>query len=250
MKLKCLLLALVALGLSGCYSVRGPLRPVLRDGTPADLSADHVNTSIFRADYDAALALRTGAAPPAADKADTAYHSMMASGFMYNYAFCQDFFDEMGHNQRNSHVMRAALPSIITLITGVIGLHDFTNNPEAKGRWIQGLAIGSGTTTAVLNVYDEHFLFGTDNIYAVETMTLKSLSAHGAAAMKQQYITFEQATMHLIDNQAQCSPQAILLLARTTMHDTNLKGTNQGVPAAGKSNSDDQPGKVTVQVAN
>lgn len=240
---------LLCVALTGCYSMRGPLRPITRDGRPADLAKHQVDISLFKNDFDLALQQRIGALPAGVrlGPGDDQVKRMLRSGFLYNYTFCQDFFDEMGHNQRNSKVIRSAVPSIVTLVTGIIGLQSFTDDPGGKEKLVQGLALASGAATATLNIYDEHFLFGSDNIHAVQIMTLKALQAHSAAVLGQANVSFEEGTKALIDNQDQCSPQAILSLARTAMRDANLVGKNQG-PAQPGVAPGEQPGKIVVQV--
>lgn len=249
--IRTILITTLCIGLSGCYSMRGPLRPITRDGFPNQKLESHkVNISLFQNDFDLAYRQRGGKLRPGETIApgDVPIKNMMKSGFLYNYTFCQDFFDEMGHNQRNSKVIRAALPSIVTLVTGVIGLQSFTDDPTGKEKLVQGLALASGAATAVLNIYDEHFLFGSENIQVVQTMTLKALQAHSNAVLMQQNITFEDGTKALIDNQDQCSPQAILALARTAMRDANLVGVNQSSQTAGAAPDNTKAGKVVVQV--
>lgn len=252
--MRTILVAALCAGLCGCYSMRGPLRPITRDGQPADLSSHNVDTKLFQDDFTLAYKQRAGKLKPndrpAPEPEPEQVRKMLSSGFLYNYTLCQDFFDEMGHNQRTSKVIRAAVPSIVTLITGVIGLQSFTDDPTGKEKLVQGLALASGAATATLNIYDEHFLFGAENIHVVQTMTLKGLQAHSTTVLQQTNISFEDGTKALVDNQDQCSPQAILSLARTAMRDTPLVGVNQNASARGMTPDNTQAGKVVVQVAN
>ena len=146
---------------------------------------------------------------------------------MYNYSFCENYFTQVGQNQRRSNIIRSILPPITALITGIIGFQDFSKNPGAKEDLISALAIGSAASTAALNIYDEHFLFGAENIGSVQVMALKALDAHANEVFKQKDISFERAMQHLIDNQSQCSPQSILSLARSVIKTAKLEAKNE-----------------------
>ncbi len=220
---KCLALAAAPLTLilAGCYSFQGPERIVTKDARPATLSASNID--MFINDFKNAEKHRLSDA-----NGDNPFvPQMLRSGFMYNYSFCENYFTQMGQNQRKSQIFRSSLVPITALITGIIGLHDFSNNPRAKEGLITSLAIGSAASTAALDIYDQHFLYGAENIGAVKVMTLKAQDAHATKVLEQKNITFERAMLHLIDNQDQCSPQSILSLARSVLKTAKLKATNE-----------------------
>lgn len=230
--------------LTGCYSFQGPERIVTKDARPADVRP--ANIEMFINDFKLAEAYRMKG--PSASNPYVA--QMLRSGFMYNYSFCESYFTQMGQNQRKSQIFRSSLVPITALITGIIGLHDFSNNPRAKENLITSLAIGSAASTAALDIYDQYFLFGAENIGAVKVMTLKAQDAHALKVFAQGDITFERAMQHLIDNQDQCSPQSILSLARTVLKSAKLTATNENEGATGPLRADgsrsEAAGKVTV----
>ncbi len=207
--------------LVGCYGFQGPERIVTKDARPATLSSSNID--MFINDFKQAEAFRNK--NPSAD--NPFVPQMLRSGFMYNYSFCENYFAQMGQNQRRSQIIRSALVPITALMTGIIGLQDFSKNPSAKEDLITSLAIGSAATTAALDIYDQHFLFGVENIGAVQVMALKAQDAHATKVFEQGNITFERAMQHLIDNQGQCSPQSILSLARSVLKTAKLKATNE-----------------------
>jgi hypothetical protein len=232
-------MAISSFCLSGCYSFQGPERLIAKDATPSTLK--YADTKMFVDDFNNAKNFRI--ADP--DKVNPLVYPMMRSGFMYNYTFCENYFQQMVQVQRKSQIARSAIAPITALITGLIGLGNFAKDPDEKEDLVQALAVGSATTTAILNIYDQHFLFGSDNIGAVKTMVLKAQSAHAAKSLAQQGVSFELAMQHLIDNQAQCSPDSILSLARSVIKDAKLEATTQtasGPALAG----DSSPGKVTI----
>lgn len=244
-KLSILSVTFLAILLHGCYSFQGPERLITADAKPATFQ--HSDVSMFVDDFEKARIFRN------ANRSNTnpEVPPMLRSGFMYNYSFCQNYFNVMAENQRRSKIARGGIVPITTLITGLIGLQDFSKNSGSKEDLVQLLAIGSAATTAALDIYDENFLFGTDNINSVETMTLNALAKHKSKVFEQSDVGFENAMTHLIDNQSICSPQAILTLARSSIKNARLEATNQSSqkpPRAGVASSDATEGRVTVQV--
>ncbi|MBA3941227.1 MAG: hypothetical protein C0520_08470 [Sphingopyxis sp.] len=240
---KLLAAAMMSAALGGCYSFQGPERLVTKDLRPAVLQ--HSNTDMFKADFTKAHAFRQS--DPTADNVHV--YPMLRSGFMYNYSFCENYFTQMVQNQRRSQIARDIIPPITALITGIIGLGDFSSHPGRKEDYIQMLALGTAATSATLNIYDRHFLFGAENVGAVQTMALKAQSVHAQSVLKQKNLSFEMAMQHLIDNQGQCSPQSILSLARSVIKDTKLVGTDGAPAAAGAGGVPAPPpseGKITV----
>lgn len=235
---------MASIALSGCYSMQGAERLVTKDAKPAELRYSDIK--MFVDDFDKAKAFRNGQP----DAKNPYVKSMLRSGFMYNYSFCENYFNVMAKNQRRSKISRSLLAPLTSVITGIIGLHDFSQNPGEKEDLIQGLAIGSAAATSLLDIYDEHLLFGTDNVDSVETMTLKALNAHSTKVLQQNNMFFETAMQHLIDNQGQCSPQSILTLARSSIKNSDIVATNQNASksASGVASNEDVEGKVTVRV--
>ncbi len=239
-----LLAAMASIALSGCYSMQGAERLVTKDAKPAEFR--YADIRMFVDDFDKAKAFRNGNP----DATNPYVNSMLRSGFMYNYSFCENYFNVMAKNQRRSKISRSLLAPLTSVITGIIGLQDFSSSPGSKEDLIQGLAIGSAAATSILDIYDEHFLFGTDNIDSVETMTLKALDAHSSAVTKQTDIRFETGMKHLIDNQGQCSPQSILTLARSSIRNSDIVATNVNATKGGDgvTTNEKGEGKVTVGV--
>ncbi|HEX8580286.1 MAG TPA: hypothetical protein VF655_11935 [Allosphingosinicella sp.] len=199
-----LLTAAAALPLSACSRLDGPKRVV----TANQVVPRALPGSLEDRAHKAALA---ASALNASKAAQTAF---LQSGTMLVYVRCNDFFHAAGRHQGISKVSRGLLTPIISLFTGLLALHDFGDNSDTAEDVVKGLALGSTFATASLNVYDEHFLFGADNIDSVRTLTLDALSAHSAAVLKKELVSFDQSVKHLVDNQAICSPPHILALAR------------------------------------
>lgn len=237
----CLLLAAC-----NTYGYRGPNQIVAVNAVPAQTRTDDgvLDIGLFTADYATARAGRANDGPAEQE----AIARMLRSGFMYNYSFCSTYFYRMAIRQRNAKVARRALPPLSALITGVVGLHDFSGNPDTKERIVQSVAMGSAFSTSLLDVYEEQFLYGTDNIDSVETLTLKALSVHREAVLARRGIRFEQAIQHLIDNQNLCSPQSVLTLARNAIKGAKVEPAAQPLAPAGAAAGNAGTGQIQITV--
>lgn len=237
----------MCLFLTACntYGYRGPNQIIAVNAVPAATRTDDgvLDISMFVTDHKNALQLRDQNDPGEKD----ATLRMLRSGFMYNYSFCSTYFYRMAIRQRNAKVARRVLPPLSALITGVVGLQDFSGNPDTKERIVQSVALGSAFSTSLLDVYEEQFLYGTDNIDSVETLTLKALSVHREAVLARQDIGFEQAIQHLIDNQNLCSPQSVLTMARNAIKGAKVEPAAQpAAAAAGAANTATGQIQITV----
>ena len=170
------LLAAAALPLGGCYSMRGPPHVVNADGVlPGQQKAKDTELETrFRA--AAVNALKAGASAEE-------INSFMRSGFTLVYARCNNYFSDAGRRQMRSRLARDSVAPIVGLLTGIINFHDFGTDSTKEQRLLDILTLGQTFATAGLDVYDRNFLFGSDNIDAVRTMTMNALSAHGSAAL-------------------------------------------------------------------
>lgn len=225
--------------ITGCYGFQGPERIMSSDSQPINLPLSNID--MFINDFVTAQSFRDS--DPLADNPHVT--PLLRSGFMYNYTFCESWFNQMVQNQRRSQIVRGVIPPITTLITGLIGLGDFSNNPGTKEDFVASLAIGSAATNAGLNIYDQHFLFGAENFGAVKALALRAQSTHADQVLRQTNVTFEDARQHLIDNQANCSPDMIMTLARDVMANAPLSArtqTSDGPAITGSAPS----GQVTV----
>jgi hypothetical protein len=222
--------AAAALLLGGCYSMQGSERILGRDGTVTEAVPDG---AIFRSDFDAAFRHRK----TSPDVPQNMVKAMLSSGFTHIYSYCDNYFDLMGTNQRRSRIMRDSVAPISALITGVLALHNFEKNPGKKEDLLALLGLATGATASVLDIYDEHMLFGAENIGAVEKLTEAALTEHSSTVLAFKTVTFDAAVRHLLDNQSHCSPQHILSLTREAIREGNVvahAGPNDaGAGAAG-----------------
>ena len=196
--------------LGGCTSFRGPHPIYDSHGLVADRLArpDSGLYILFEKDARTSFAYRDNAA---------AASNMMTSGFALIHANCNQFFLEMGRNQRRSQITRDLISPITTVLTGILALQNFAENSGTKERMLSIISLGSGAVTSGLDIYDTRFLFGAENISSVQTMTLSALTAHRKTVLGAPPDRFEFAVMQLIDNQNICTPPQILTLVRQSI---------------------------------
>jgi hypothetical protein len=169
------IVAAMSLPLAGCYSFRGPPPVVNAHGY---LPGQPTDTGVIEARFRAAAvaALTSGAT-------SEQMNAFMRTGFTLVYARCYNYFAHAGRRQMRSRLARDTVAPLVGLLTGVINLHDFGGDSTQEQRLLDILTLGQTFATAGLDVYDRNFLFGSDNIDAVRTMTMNALSAHASAAL-------------------------------------------------------------------
>lgn len=193
--------------LGGCYSLQGSERIMDRDGF---VTREVPENSIFRADFLRAHQARMDGS----DISQKLVDDMMSSGFSHVYSYCDSYFDVMGAQQRKSRITRDAIAPLSAVITGVIALQNFGDDSSTAQDLLAAVGLVTAASSSVLDIYDEHMLFGAENIGAVETLTKAALSAHSVAVKKKSAVSYDAAVRHLLDNQSICSPQHILTLTR------------------------------------
>lgn len=193
--------------LGGCYSMQGSERILDRDGM---VTREVVENSIFRADFEKAFkARKLGPSVPQTD-----VDAMLSSGFTQIYTYCDSYFDAMGLQQRKSRVIRDAIAPISALMTGVIALDGLGIDSGDKENVLALLGLATAASSSILDIYDEHMLFGAENIGAVETLTLNAVTEHASRVQQFSTVSYDAAIRHLLKNQSICSPQHILSLTR------------------------------------
>ena len=213
----------ISISLSGCYSLQGSERILDGDGhiTKEAASIGPVGSgsaSIFGGDF--ARARQDRISNPGTISASVG--PMLDSGFTHIYSFCDNYFDVMGKQQRKSRIARDTIAPISALITGLLTLGDFGDDSDAEQDLLATLGLATATTASGLDIYDEHMLFGAENVGAVEMLTKKALGVHRASVLKLEAVTYDAAIMHLLDNQGICSPQHILTLTREAIKQGNV----------------------------
>jgi hypothetical protein len=235
--------------LSGCYTFRGPA-PVLNDrdvverdnfGLRHGFYYDRFRTAAYEAAEceDTARPVSPVAFRPIncrpqtleGPERDRIMRNFMRTGFGLVIADCRRFFQVAGRNQARSRIVRDTISPLSNLLGGLLALR---NIPEGGTDDVASiLALGTSTATSGLDIFDQRFLFGAENIASVEQLILRTLTEHGSAALNQHDINFETASSEIFANQAICTPPHILRLSREAIQNGTPKARPEGTPAAG-----------------
>jgi len=203
--------------LSGCTSYRGTNRLHLAKDKKAVETADHFfMRTAFEQDFKALMTPRLAAIPddmaPGNDGAanQAQMRRMLNSGFSLVRLYCNEYFNEMGRNQRNSAVLRDLVKPVTDIVNMVIGLKLLSDTEDVNANLVTGFAGLSSAGVAGLNIYDRHFLFDNDNIAAVRTLTMNALAAHRGEVYKNAPDDVVLAIGQLQENENICTPAQIL----------------------------------------
>ena len=205
--------------LAGCTSYRGANRlHETRDVRSVRTADSFAVRMIFRRDLEDLIQPRAGLdgtggtlARTGAEGTDQAQMKrLLNSGFSLVRLYCNEYFNEMGRNQRNSAVLRDLVKPLTDIVNLVIGLKLITDKENVNADLVTGFAGLSSAATAGLDVYDRHFLFDNDNIAAVRTMTMNALAKHREEVYKKVPDDVVLAIGQLQDNENICTPSQIL----------------------------------------
>lgn len=160
--------------------------------------------------------------------------AMMDAGFTLTRLRCNDFFAERAAHQMQARFWRGTIAPVSAILTGVIGLVNFTDSERTDA--IQILGITQAATVAGFELYEQEFLFDTENVNAVRRLVMRALDAHSDAAMTRPITGFQHGVRHLTDNQMICTPANILELVRTSIAEGEVRAF-EGGPVSGRHSS-------------
>jgi hypothetical protein len=240
------LTAASALALSGCYSFRGPEPLWGSTGLSAKASYGYRAGPLFERVRVTALAAsgcqsvsgENSAAPVACGAPGNAaqQRQFMAAAYTMIYADCNDYFAHMGRRQSASRIIRSSIAPLTTLLTGLLTLSNFKNGTDEK-HLLTLLTLGANAGTSGLDIFDENFLFGANNIDAVT----KALVEHAKETLKKRQPTFDQAVINVLDNESICRPPQIMRLTREAIANGNITPITTGKPNQPENNPPPAP---------
>jgi hypothetical protein len=233
--------------LSACYGFGGPQPVLSASGVVAQDHEGQPRDGIFFQRFSR-LALRAAGCSEGApfacseDSGESAVDAAllrryMRAGFALIYADCDQYMATMARHQGRSGVARDLIGPITNLITGILSLRNLSDGDEQE--WLTRLTLGSSATSAALDIIDQRFLFGSDNIDAVRERVTASLGAQAdtALARPDADLNFERASSEILNNQALCTPSGILRLTRNAIQNApatannSTSGSKPGTPA-------------------
>jgi hypothetical protein len=141
--------------------------------------------------------------------------AMMDTGFTLIRLRCNDFFAERAGHQTQARFWRKTIAPVSAVIAGIIGMVNFADDERADA--IQILGITQAATVAGFEIYEQEFLFDSENVNAVRRLVMRALDAHSATALSGTVTGFNHGVRHLMDNQMICTPANILELVRASI---------------------------------
>jgi hypothetical protein len=138
---------------------------------------------------------------------------------------CHEYYRIMGRNERTSRIARNLLLPITTALNSLLALHDWTNNTGTKEHLLGLINIGSAAASSGLDLYDEHFLFKSQNIDSVRTMTMEEIKIH-RRDIPATPASFSAAVLDLRHFENLCTPAHILVTARRRIEGTGAPPQN------------------------
>lgn len=232
-------LLLVATPLSGCYSFRGPeplwgskgLSSTASYGFRAGPLFERVRVTALAASGCQSVSGENPAVPVACGTPGNAaqQRQFMAAAYTMIYADCNDYFAHMGRRQSASRILRSSIAPLTTLLTGILTLSNFKNGTDEK-HLLTLLTLGANAGTSGLDIFDENFLFGANNIDAVKQLITKALVEHAKKTLQNRRPTFDQAVINVLDNESICRPPQIMRLTREAIANGNITPITTGQP--------------------
>lgn len=159
-----------------------------------------------------------------AASSQAAYRMMLREGLGVVRGNCSDFFRSRGDRQQSINFVRDAVAIGGTTAGAIVGL---TGGSVLA---MSIIALSGATLYGGLDVYTKNFLFGVENIEAVRTLTMETLSANASklVASTDQW-SFQGAADAIAENQEICKPASIAAAVRL-----KLRGGSGGIEAAGE----------------
>lgn len=244
--------------LQGCNSIYGPVRPIqagklggISSCPPkAKITTSSSNSPILErlfAEKACASLLATGDGKKEGDEEKA--KQMFEAGVMLVHARCNDFFAQKAGTQVVTNTAFDSIAPVVALLTGILSITNFQNADRRKD-YESALAFGSVAVVSGLKVYEENFLFGTDNIASVRNLTVSALDeqAQRVRSLKGEQ-TFYTAAKYVVQNQMICTPGEIrdrvknAIEAKKITFTTRDVSTLAGIPADNIRETQDE-GKV------
>lgn len=179
---------------------------------------------IFLGDLKSAWDARPGPATTAA----AANARLVNSGVALIQSNCNEYFNEMGRNQRNSAILRDLIAPVTAALTTAINLQLFGSKEDTNQKILGGFGLIGAAGTSALNIYDRRFLFDSDNIASVRSNTMNALSTNAGVTIKAVPADFVFVITRLQQIENYCTPAEILNNVRASIKAGSFVSTASG----------------------
>lgn len=239
-----------SLGSVFCCVILSLTSACANEGRPAFISDRGVSKEVFAANgtspngdgllYQFKLAaaearpFTAGTAPALLPNDPRKQRAFLESGFALIQARCNGYILSKSDNQRQVNVWRDTFAPVTALLTGAVAL--LGKGGDTSNDWLTALSLGTSAASAGFRIYEQRFLFGAENVNSVRLLVLKALSDNASEAGKttDEKLTYSQTVIHLINNQAVCSPGHILQLVSEAIKAgqvVSIKSDSAGSPS-------------------
>ena len=230
---------------SACYSFRGPRAVLKSDGIGLiDRRGNPRGGPIFTNFTTALEAAQSRCRPPEEDcsleQREPIMERAMRAGYALIYAECSMYFIHMGRNQGRSRLGRSLMAPLSALVTGIISIVRF-EDLDTEQDLLAVLSLATTASGSGLDVYDQNFLFGADNIDAVRQLTMRSLATHANTTLGEVNGSFEQVVMDLMENQHICTPTHIMTMTRQAIRAGEVEPNTAGTSNRDKDDDPETP---------
>jgi len=217
--------------------MRGP-QPVFSKNGPVKIDgSDGLATKFAQSASIAYKASMPASAPSAASSPPVALpteaqaaRTMMNDGFALIYATCSEFFDSGGQTQKWLIFARDVVGAAGTLATSVLAL------THAGSAATAGTALGTGALFSAVDIYTKDFLFSAENISSVETLTLNALAKHSSSVPVGDWLTYNDASIAILDNQKLCTVSKIASMAKDAIRNGKPNASTSDGDTTGNDN--------------
>jgi hypothetical protein len=132
---------------------------------------------------------------------------MLSDGYALIYSNCSEYFHDAGKTQQTLLFSRDLIGTIGTLGTGIIALAHASKDATAI------VALATATSYSIMDNISKDFLFSSNNIDSVRTLTLRALQKDQATVLgKSQNFSYQTSVLYLQDDQNYCSLRKIASL--------------------------------------
>ena len=160
----------------------------------------------------------------------------MQTGFDLVKDRCRAYLERKSDHQRDVNVWRDTFVPLTALATGVIGLVD--QGETINNDVLVALGLLTSAATSGVEIYEERFLFGAENVNSVRKLLDNALTvgAEEKLALPDSRLRYTKSIEHIVSNQLICSPQNILDLVKVAIENGNV------IPRSGRQTDKDAEG--------
>lgn len=166
----------------------------------------------------------------------------MRAGFAIVHFGCNAYIEGKSDRQRGSNVIRDTLAPLSALAGGIIGLAE---GETTDSDYLTALSLATSAASSGFKIYEERFLFGADNVNSVRRLVLKAQMEHANLALEdiEKSPRYDQAMIHLLNNQMKCSPGEILQMVNSAIKNGDV------VPSTERQTREDLQKTINLQNA-